>query len=180
MERVEGHLHITPINEVVDVDVLGKQWMISARRTRAGGSDSHWLYFSTKIRRFTRPITVLKTLFRLNPSSELSWLLKTQEFRQQTKLCTCRLHGQFKGNLNIHHRKGEFPSMASSFFAIVKNYPKMRHAGHLNFFHSHPRTWGWVITFAVIGFWIPRNESNWAPRKCDTFPLCWPYAVQKW
>lgn len=28
--------------------------------------------------------------------------------------------------------------MASSFFVIVKNYPKMRHAGH--FFHSHLKT----------------------------------------
>lgn len=106
----------------VDVDVLGKQWMIPVHRTR--GTDSHWFYFSTKIRRLTRPIITLKTSSWLNPSSQLSWPLKTKEFRQQTKLCICRQYGQFKGNVNIHHRKGEFPSMALSFFVIIKNYPK--------------------------------------------------------
>lgn len=99
------------------VDVLGKQWMILVRRTR--GTDSHWFYFTTNIRRLTRPITTLKTSLWPNPSSQLSWPLKTKEFRQQTKLCICRQYGQFKGNVNIHHRKREFPSMVLSFFVIV-------------------------------------------------------------
>lgn len=58
---------------------------------------------------------------------------------------------------NSHHRKGEFSSMASSFFVIAKNDLKWGAPG-IWIFHSHPKIDDCaVIMLVVIGLEILRN-----------------------